>query len=352
MALKKYIFRIAVCGCALFALPACNDDELDPESIFPEVSEELDPSSASYELDKWCEDNYLKVYNLQFRYKMQDVGTDMNYNLVPATYSNAVDLAVLTEYLWFDVYTKVVSPDFLKLYGPRIIHLIGSPAYNPANGTMILGLAEGGLKVSLFRVNEMDINDFNQLNEFYFKTMHHEFAHILHQTKTYPKEFDEISVDHYDPMGWQDRNMEWCYSLGFTSDYASGEAREDFAETIANYITKTDEQWNYMLDAAQYGWELQYDEYGQPVKDKNTGKPVAYQVEDFDGVDGPSVILQKVQIARDWFRDAWGIDLDALRAEVQQRQLNYDIDELRAQVYDILPDEGDSVTDNETSGNE
>ena len=35
MALKKYIFRIAVCGCALFALPACNDDELDPESIFP-----------------------------------------------------------------------------------------------------------------------------------------------------------------------------------------------------------------------------------------------------------------------------------------------------------------------------
>ena len=37
---------------------------------------------------------------------------------------------------------------------------------------------------------------------------------------------------------------------------------------------------------------------------------------------------------------------------VQQRQLNYDIDELRAQVYDILPDEGDSVTDNETSGNE
>ena len=46
MALKKYIFRIALCGCALLALPACNDDELDPESIFPEVSEELDPNSA------------------------------------------------------------------------------------------------------------------------------------------------------------------------------------------------------------------------------------------------------------------------------------------------------------------
>lgn len=351
MDFKNYILRFAICGCALFALTACGEDDLDPESIFSTEEQELDPSSASYELDKWCEDNYLKPYNLQFRYKMQDVGTDMDYNLVPATYSNAVDLAVLTKYLWFDVYGKVVSPDFLKLYGPRIIHLIGSPAYNPANGTMILGLAEGGLKVSLFRVNEMVITDFNQLNEFYFKTMHHEFAHILHQTRTYPKEFDEISVDYYDPMGWQDRNEEWCYSLGFTSNYASSEAREDFAETIANYITKTDEQWNYMLEAGEYGWQAQYDENGFEVKDEY-GNVVYEQVDDYDGIDGPTIILQKVQIARDWFRDAWGMDLDALRAEVQQRQLNYDIDELRAQVYDILPDEGDSVTDNETSGNE
>ena len=96
---------------------------------------------ATYQLDKFLRENYLNVYNLDFRYKMQDVGTDMNYNLVPATYANSVDLAVLTKYLWFDVYGKIVYPDFLKLYGPRIIHLIGSPAYNPTSGTMILGLA-------------------------------------------------------------------------------------------------------------------------------------------------------------------------------------------------------------------
>ena len=348
MEFKKYILRFAICGCALFALTACGEDDLDPESIFSTDEEELDPNSASYQLDKWLQDNYLVPYNLQFRYKMQDVGTDMDYNLVPATYANSVDLAVLTKYLWFDVYDEVVSPDFLKLYGPRIIHLIGSPAYNPANGTMILGLAEGGLKVSLYRVNAMDVTSFDQLNEFYFKTMHHEFAHILHQTRTYPREFDDISVDYYDPMGWQNRNMEMCYSLGFTSDYASSEAREDFAETIANYITKTDEQWNYMLEAASYGWQQQYDENGLPVEDLSTGKPVCDQVADFDGVDGPSVILQKVQIARDWFRDSWGMDIDALRAEVQYRQLNYDIDELRQQVYSILPPN----IGTETSGNE
>lgn len=406
---KKYIFSAILLGCAA-AFTACEDD-LDPNSIFEEVSDELDPNSASYQLDKFLEDNYRAVYNLQFRYKMQDVGTDMNYNLIPATYANSVDLAVMTKFLWFDVYDKVVTSDpaFLKKYGPRIIHLIGSPAYNPANGTMILGLAEGGLKVSLFRVNEMDVTDFYTLNEFYFRTMHHEFAHILHQTKTYPQAFNQISTQFYDPMGWQDRNFDYCYSLGFTSDYASGQAREDFAETIANYITRTSSeflpanpdgtkpmgQWEEMMDHAGRGWEQLIDEYGMPVTDEGSRKPVyacyyyykdnivsdenrthatldevtetrdadgnvvsvtlnsnpnltVYPVEDIDGVDGPAVIEQKVQIARDWFRDAWGIDLDELRAEVQRRQLSINepwdandptgptvLEHLRSQVYDI-----------------
>ena len=330
----KYILETLVAGALVLSFSSC-EEKLDPESIFSTESAKLDPFSASYQLDKFCEDNYLKPYNLQFRYKMQDVGADMDYNLVPAAYEKSVDLAVLTKYLWFDVYDKVVSADFLKLYGPRIIHLIGSPAYNPANGTMILGLAEGGLKVSLFRVNTMNVNSFEDLNEFYFKTMHHEFAHILHQTKTYPKEFDQISTTYYDPMGWQERNNNVCASLGFTSDYASSEAREDFAETIANYITKTDAQWNQLLEDAESGWQQQYDDEGLPVTDDFTGKPVCDPVEDFDGVDGRSIILQKVEIARQWFRDSWHMDLDALRAEVQTPQLNYDIEALREQVYGI-----------------
>ena len=83
------------------------------------------------------------------------------------------------------------------------------------------------------------------------------------------------------------------------------------------------------------GWQQQYDDEGLPVTDDFTGKPVCDPVEDFDGVDGRSIILQKVEIARQWFRDSWNMDLDALRAEVQTRQLNYDIEALREQVYGI-----------------
>ena len=55
-------------------------------------------------------------------------------------------------------------------------------------------------------------------------------------------------------------------------------------------------------------------------------------VEDKDGIDGAEAILHKVQIARAWFKDAWNLDLDALREEVQTRQANYDIANLRKMV--------------------
>jgi len=58
-------------------------------------------------------------------------------------------------------------------------------------------------------------------------------------------------------------------------------------------------------------------------------------VPDTDGIDGVSVITQKVQIIRQWLADMWNIDLDALRAEVQKRQQSYDIKELRKQVTEI-----------------
>ena len=373
--IQYYISAFLLMAVAAMSLSSCSEDKLGP-TIFPDVDESLDPTSYTYQLDKFLKENYLDKYNLTFLYKMPDVSTNMNYNLVPATYENSIDLAVLCKYLWFDVYDKVAGEEFLKSYGPRIILLVGSPAYNPTSGTEIVGLAEGGIKVSLFKVNAMRINDFNMMNEYYFKTMHHEFAHILHQTKTYPSEFNTISIGHYDSNNWQDRSEGQVASLGFVTTYASSEFREDFAETIANYIVKTDEQWNRILDLASRGWasgdeddvtsqffcyyyypnndvtqDLVYvsewnvftevDEdgtvhkYWRNNKDSEGNRIIVYDVEDKDGIDGVEAILQKVQIARTWLKEAWGVDLDELRNEVQYRQTHYDINELRKQVTDI-----------------
>lgn len=374
----KYLFVSALAVASLPMLTACGDDDEFTETIFPTDEDVLDPSSYTYKFDKWLIDNYLTPYNLEFCYKMEDVETDMNYNLVPATYPNAVDIALLNKYLWFDAYDELTGSEFLKANAPRKIHIIGSPAYNKDTGSMTLGLAEGGIKVSLFRVNELEVYNFYNLNEFYFKTMHHEFAHILHQKKSYPVEFNQLSVGNYDDNNWQDRNGGLVASLGFVTDYASSQFREDFAETIANYITRTPEQYDLILWCAERGWYAGNDKKDQSKaycyyyytdeeareKDKrtyalqfndgfvfdrelgmfcnkffltspegrifttveevedwiNSRTFLLYPVEDDDNKNGKEIILQKVSIARKWLADAWNIDLDKLRDIVQARQ--------------------------------
>ena len=256
----KYLSALALVAIVAMSLSSCGEKKLG-DTIFPDVTEEIDPNSYTYEFDKWLKENYLDEYNLEFQYRLQDNETNMNYNLQPATLSNSIDLAVLTKYMWFDVYEEVTgSKEFLKMYGPRIIMLVGSPAINPISRTIEVGLAEGGIKVTLLNVNRLGnyANNpeqlVNVLNDEYFHTMHHEFAHILHQTKSIPTEFRIISAGHYEGMNWEKKNQQMVHSLGFVTPYASSALREDFAETIACYITMSDDEWAAIKDDAARGW--------------------------------------------------------------------------------------------------
>ena len=408
MNILKYIKMSAMVG-ALALTTACDNDDFGP-SIFPEVSDEPDPASYTYKFDKWCNENFRDIYNLDFKYKMEDVEADMNYNLVPATYTQARDICLLTKYLWFDAYKEhylemnpgklvdgkpITGAEFLMQYGPRILHLVGSPAYNPNTGTEILGLAEGGLKVTLFKVNEMNVTDINQMNEYYFRTMHHEFGHILHQTISYPVEFNELSTGRYDDSSWQSKAIGYVASLGFITPYASSQAREDFAETIANYFTRSDDAMELIKWMASQGWTTEDaddpDAVDDPSEEKTyyaryyfpdesnpnekvyfltsmekdwTNRPciigergetmytvaeveqylenfaakrTIYAVDDKDTCDGLAIIERKQQIAREWFKETWGLDFDRLREIVQRRQADFDIDALRAEV-EAIPD--------------
>lgn len=276
-------------------------DEFD-SSIF-DTKDTLSINSASYEFDSWLQESYLIPYNLDFRYKLQDVGSDQDYNLVPTSLEKAEQMAKLVKYLWFDVYGTIVGPEFLKENGPRIIHLVGSPAYNPVSGTILLGTAEGGLKVTLYRCNELDPTNIDQLNEYYFKTMHHEFAHILHQKKNYPVEFGLISQGKYNPLGWQERTASEAATLGFVSSYAGSQKREDFVEIIANYLVKSNEQWDSILEMAS---KPGVGNYNDTLPD--------------DGIDGKAVILEKLTIDKKWLKDSWNIDIDVLRTEIIRRE--------------------------------
>jgi len=300
--MKRLLFKILLTAIVSMTLFSCaKEDEFGP-SIF-DTTDTLNEHAASYQFDVWLRDAYLTPYNLDFRYRMQDVGSDQDYNLVPVSYEKAQQMAKLIKYLWFDVYETVVSAEFLKENGPRIIHLIGSPAYNPISGTILLGTAEGGLKVTLYRCNELDPTNVDILNEYYFKTIHHEFAHILHQKRNYPVEFGLISQGKYNPLGWQERTESEAATLGFVSAYAGSQKREDFVEIIANYLVKSDADWNNILIMAS---NPGVDYYGVTLPD--------------DGIDGQALILQKLAMATKWLKDSWSIDIVALRTEIINRE--------------------------------
>mgnify|MGYP004518640317 FL=1 len=269
-------------------LSSCCDDDLSKNSIFGE--DVKTPERDGF--DTWLYLNYTHPYNIQFNYKYVDKESDNTYNLVPADRTKAVAMAKLVKYLWMDSYVELMNDNglFFKSYCPKIIQLIGSKAYNE-QGSVVLGTAEGGMKITFYNVNELDPNNLSIsfLNEWFFETMHHEFAHILHQTKNYPTDFKQISTDYQGPS-WLNLQDKEAHQRGYITAYASNAPDEDFVELIANYVTHDEAWWNDVLEDA--------------------------------GDAGKEKIDRKFKIVKDYMQESWKIDLDKLREIVQRRSAN------------------------------
>ena len=283
---KLYIFLLAM---ATLSIMSCSDDDkLSDTTIYTNTVPQRDA------LDQWLLENYTYPYNVNFLYKYKDIESDMEYTLVPADSAKTAKLAKIVKYLWFDAYMETVGQEFVKSNVPRILSLIGSPAYNN-NGTMVMGTAEGGYKVVLYMVNwltDETLHDYQVLTDYYFTTMHHEFMHILNQKKPYDTNFDLISEKDYVSGDWYLQNTEQeSQPAGFIRNYAQSEPREDFAETYAQYITNSDELWASKLANA----DAQEDQKGS------------------------AIILQKLEMIRTYMKDSWNIDIDELHKAVQHR---------------------------------
>ena len=149
--MKKQIIY-SLLALTTVCLGACNNnDEIDTaNSIFS--TEPLERNAFDY----WLLDNYTYPYNIDFMYRMKDIESDHKYNLVPADYDKAVALSKIIKHVWMDAYVELAGMDFLRVYVPKTFHLIGSPAYE-SSGNMVLGTAEGGKKITLYNVNDLNI---------------------------------------------------------------------------------------------------------------------------------------------------------------------------------------------------
>ncbi len=388
--IMKKIFNIFLfAAAATLGLGSCADDDLSSESIFDVRPDLIDKTQFSAPLDSFCKKNFLQTYNVDFKYKMQDISSSVDKNLTPASYSKCEEMAVLIKYLWYDVYRQNVGDseadgtEFLKQNSPRIIHLIGSKNMNPVQGTEILGTSEGGIKVTLYRSNTLDINDLDYCNKYFFKTMHHEFGHVLHSRYVVPLEYRQLSSGFYDALGWQETCDSVALGDGFISQYSRNNYNDDFVEMLANYVTMTPKVWEDRLAKAAFQWEevtYDRDSHGWQQFDKIRAKyareggdidsigyiksqtetkltivrkiikrdvteeknDYAFAIPDEDGKiqyifkeegkTGTELILKKLSLLREWMKEHYNADIDKLRNAVLTR--SYVMDENGEIVYD------------------
>lgn len=353
----KSILKISLLAVIAFVgMVSCSDDNFT-DSIYDTTDYPLDQTAYTFPLDSFVKREFLQPFNVKFIYRMEDVGSDMDKNLTPAPYDKSVQLAALSKWLWFDCYATLAGEKevFLKKYSPRILHVIGSKNYNPTQGTETLGVAEGGIKISLYNVDNLDCSDIEMMNEYFFKTMHHEFGHILDQTHLRPTKFNLVSNGLYDSMGWTEAADSLVLGKGFVTPYASSAVGEDWVEVLANYVTRDELDWNAMMHTATYDWEeidcedwstymkmiagsnnldtigyFKANENGEGkiyrrVYERNDDDSIIYDAEgnpipkNVDGNNGYDVIMEKLQMVREWLAENYKIDVDELRAMVQER---------------------------------
>lgn len=299
----KGMLPVALAAFLVVPLASCSDDDPDSTSIITTTQ------TSQNDFDRWLQANLVNPYNIQFVYRYNDNETDMNYYNVPPDYAQAVELAHIVKYAAVEAYDQVAGVTFTRQYFPKMLYATGEFEYRN-NGTMILGTAEGGKKIFLSGVNHLDAALSGEgddvipsvepsegvtlryiLNRYYLKTIHHEFTHILNQTKDYSTDFQQITGTGYIGDDWSDpENSQGYLSRGFISAYAQDKHEEDFAEMLSIYITNSAEQWQAWMDQA--------------------------------GTSGASLINQKLDIVRIYMRDSWNIDIDKLRDAVLQREQN------------------------------
>ena len=284
----KAIRNILLSCLACCGLPAtttsCSEDSLDAQSVI--TADQQDQT----EFDRWLQRNYVAPYNIRFKYRYEDNESDMNYYTVPSRYSDAVILAHIVKYLCIEAYDEVGGIDFTRAYFPKLIFTIGEWEYKN-NGTYILGTAEGGRKILLSGTNYLTqyLNNADGLNEYYLKTIHHEFTHILNQTKDYPAEFQLITGTDYVADKWSESPLDKDFlQRGFISAYAQHSDKEDFAELMSMYVCNSEATWD--------GWMRQA------------------------GTDGTRIIAAKLDIVKSYMLNTFSIDLDQLRSSIQRRQ--------------------------------
>lgn len=255
---------------------------------------QLEPSDDP--IDQFIQTEFLDKYGVAVRYRFVDRYVDPANRVSPPRRELVVEVLNFLLEFWIEPYLQVENgEEFFKAHVPGEIVLIGSFIFND-DGTVTLGTADSGARITLTEVNNIDETDpvwmIRQLG-----TIYHEFAHIIHQRYNLPNNFQLISPRGYTSAGtWTGITDDEALQRGYVSNYATSSFNEDYAETVAFILFDDDFFETYMEDEESCT--------DQACVERNEGR---------------ALIRQKFNTVVDHYEQSTGVDLLEVRARIQEK---------------------------------
>jgi len=274
--------KLYIAAVLALSLAACNNKEnLSSESV-------LKPrTTAQTALDTYIYNNFQQPYNIIVTYNYIDADFEMGKYLYPPTESKVQPMLEIVKKVWIDSYTQVAGQDFIKSVAPRQISLIGGYNMN-SDGTITLGFADSGMKITLFNVDQLDVTQHEATRQ-YFHTIQHEYCHIINQRKPYSEEYGKITPSDY-TANWYNVRLADANKKGFITPYSMLNDIEDFAEMTSGILSMSKTDWDAKINAIP--------EEGRKLIRKKEAFVVAY------------------------FKSEWNIDLYRLQEVVENQMLS------------------------------
>lgn len=234
------------------------------------------------ELDKWLNDNFTVPYNIEVKYRWDPYELEVTKNMTPPREDVVIPVMETVKKVWIEPYVAEAGEAFIKTYTPKQYVLVGSAEWN-SNGTITLGQAEGGRKIVLFVLNDFEKTDKAEVKRM-LHTIHHEFAHILHQTIRYSDDYRSITPSGYTAT-WTSYTDAQSRELGFITSYSRAGVDEDFVEMISLMLIEGREGFNAIVNSIQ-------------------------------SASAKAAIKQKEQVIVRYYKESWNMDFYSLQAKV------------------------------------
>ncbi|MGN5954235.1 substrate import-associated zinc metallohydrolase lipoprotein [Sphingobacterium lactis] len=280
--IKTDIIRIliALLLCPLvFSYTSCNKDAALPNDPIDNLGGYKPEGNP--EIDAWIKSNLTQPFNIAVKYQYDPFEIDYMKVTTPPKEDYVIPTMRLVLSCMANPYLKNSDSTFVKKIIPKLWVLVGSAQYNN-DGTMVLGQAEGANKITIMDVNKYAPNEQFAINTNY--TVHHETAHILHQTKLYSQQFKFVNPEYYTAT-WHNYSDKEAFDLGFVRNYAMASSDEDFVETIAFLLVKGQQAYNDIISNSSAA--------------------------------GKERLRIKEQLVVEYFKDKWSIDFRQLQTDVR-----------------------------------